>query len=115
MLTRLAAGLIALLVVSACAISQEMVMPDGSQGYNISCDGSALSMGTCYQKAGDLCPQGYDILGQDGEAHPMGYSGGQLSGNTSYVQGGYVTTYGMMVTRNLYVRCKTGASASDEQ
>lgn len=106
MVRSLTVAFIGLLALSACATSEGMVLPDGSQGQSISCDGTMLSMGDCYQKAGDLCPRGYDILGQDGQAVPLGYSGGQLSGNTAYVQGGYVTTYGMVVTRDLYVRCR---------
>ena len=90
----------------ACALASEMVLPDGSPGYTVGCHGAALTMGDCYEKAGDLCPQGYDILGRDGEAIPFAFGGGQLSGNTTYVQGGYVTTSGLSVTRNLYVRCK---------
>ena len=45
-------GIFALLV--GCATSKEMYLPDGSKGHNISCDGSANSMGNCFQKAGDF-------------------------------------------------------------
>lgn len=80
-------------------MSEEMVLPDGSKGHNISCDGTVLSMGDCYKKAGELCPSGYDILGRGGEANPMGTSTGNLSGyaqpGAAHVQGGYVSTYGM--------------------
>ena len=95
-----------LLFLFGCAMASEMVLPDGTKGYNISCDGAVLSMGDCYKKAGDLCPQGYVLLGQGGEANPFGYSSGQISGNASYVQGGYVSTYGAIITRDLYVRCR---------
>jgi hypothetical protein len=97
---------LALTFLVGCAMADEMVLPDGTKGYNISCDGTVLSMGNCYKKAGEICPRGYDVLAQGGEANPIGSSFGQLSGTPSYVQGGYVTQYGMVVTRDLYVRCK---------
>jgi hypothetical protein len=93
-------------LLGGCAMSDEMVLPDGTKGHKISCDGAFLSMGNCYKKAGEMCPKGYAILGQGGEANPYGTSSGQLSGNQSYVQGGYVTQYGTIITRDLYVRCK---------
>ena len=106
MRSRRSIAVVSMLPLLGCAMADEMVLPDGTKGYNISCDGAILSMGDCYKKAGDLCPQGYDLLGQGGEANPFGYSSGQVSGNALYVQGGYVSTYGAIITRDLYVQCK---------
>lgn len=47
--------LIAALLLAGCATSEEMYMPDGRLGYNISFDGAALGMGACMQEASDLC------------------------------------------------------------
>ena len=40
-----------------CAMSKEMYLPDGSRGYNISCDGSANSMGTAFRRPGSSVAQ----------------------------------------------------------
>ena len=46
-----------------CAISKKTYLPDGSQGYSISCDGAAVGINVCFEKAGELCgSRGYDIL-----------------------------------------------------
>lgn len=89
-----------ILPLAACATADEMVLPDGNKGYNISCDGAFLSMGDCYKKAGELCPRGYDLFAQSNEANSLGYSTGQFIG------GGFVTTYGSVILRDLYVQCK---------
>lgn len=36
--------------------------PDGRQGYAMRCSGSGRSLEACYQKAGELCSTGYDIV-----------------------------------------------------
>ncbi len=76
-------AVVSMLLLLGCATADEMVLPDGTKGYKLNCDGAMLSMGDCYKKAGDLCPQGYD-----------------LSDTTFYAQGGYVLTH------EVYVRCK---------
>lgn len=55
--------------LSGCATSRTIVGQDGKPLHKISCDGSALDIHACYEKAGELCGSaGYDILGQDGSA-----------------------------------------------
>lgn len=94
-----------------CATSKQMHLPDGSVGHNIQCNGAALSMADCFQKAGDLCgAKGYVLLNREGEAIPFGYSAGSASayGNPQNYQGqaGYTSTAGMVVYRSLFVKCK---------
>lgn len=99
--------IIAALALGGCAISKDMYLPDGSKGYNISCDGSANSISTCYQKAGDICgAKGYVLLNREGEAVPFGYSSGSASANTVSAQGSYVSQAGMFVNRSIFVKCK---------
>lgn len=94
-------------VMGGCATADEVYMPDGRQGYNISCDGMALSMGDCMQKASDLCgARGYDVYGADGQALPYGFSTGGAGYNTYGGQAGYTTTTGMAVMRDLMVACR---------
>ena len=45
----------AALLLAGCATHTEMTLPDGSKGYNVSCDGAVLSMG-------DLLPEGWRAL-----------------------------------------------------
>jgi hypothetical protein len=37
--------------------------PDGRQAYVMRCSGMGRSLADCYQKAGELCPAGYDVVG----------------------------------------------------
>jgi hypothetical protein len=93
--------------VGGCAISKDMYLPDGSKGYNISCDGSANSISNCYQKAGEICgAKGYALLNREGEAIPFGYSTGNASANSMNAQGAYVSQAGMFVNRSIFVKCK---------
>jgi hypothetical protein len=69
-------------VLAGCSSSsvREIYLPDGSKGYNISCDGGISNTADCFQQAGDICgAKGYNNV-------------------TSQV--------GMAVTRALFIRCK---------
>ena len=82
----------------ACAMASEMVLPDGSPGFLVSCNGAALTIGDCYKKAGNLCPQGYTILGQDEEKNQT---------TIGSIQPGLgVITSSPSITREIYVHCK---------
>lgn len=95
------------LLLGGCAFAQPMYMPDGSQGYNISCDGAANSIGKCFQKAGELCGTGgYDIVTREGEIIPYGSSVGGFNANAYQAQGAYVSQSGAFVNRSLIVRCR---------
>jgi hypothetical protein len=60
--------LLALLVLAACyATAEPMYLPDGSQGYRISCDHYLGSITDCLQKAGDMCgANGYQVYDPSG-------------------------------------------------
>jgi hypothetical protein len=48
------------LCLSACALQPTPITTaNGSRGYNMDC---SSGIETCYQKATELCPNGYDIL-----------------------------------------------------
>lgn len=49
-------ALIALL--SSCTTAEEIRRPDGKTQYIIAC-GAALGWNICYDRANELCPQGY--------------------------------------------------------
>jgi arabinogalactan endo-1,4-beta-galactosidase len=95
------------ILLYGCATADEVYVQDGRLGYNISCDGMALSMRDCMQKASDLCgARGYDVYNADGQAIPFGYSTGGAGYNAYGDQAGYTTTAGAIVTRDLMVACR---------
>lgn len=56
------------LLLSSCAIANKTYLPDGSVGHSISCDGSAVGMNVCFEKAGDICgSRGYKLLNREGQ------------------------------------------------
>ena len=84
-----------------CAVSKEIYLTDGSKGHSISCDGAALGMNTCFEKAGDLCgPRGYDQLNRDGQIIPTGVRGSGVSGNNLGFEDG------MAITQSIMIRCR---------
>ncbi len=96
-----------ILSLGGCAISKDMYLPDGSKGYNISCDGSANSISNCFQKAGEICgAKGYVLLNREGEANPFGYGTSSASANAVSAQGAYVSQVGMFVNRSIFIKCK---------
>lgn len=81
--------------LSGCAVSHQTVMPDGRQGLSINCSGSAMTWNQCYEKAGEQCPHGYDIVSKDGDNAAM--AGG---GNGAWAASS-------ATTRSLMVACKS--------
>jgi hypothetical protein len=56
-------SLVSILFIFSCATSKEIVLPSGEKGYTVNCgtyEGNTWS--ACYEKAGEICPTGYDIL-----------------------------------------------------
>lgn len=43
---------------------QKFVGPKGKTAYAMDCAGYGRTVSECYQKAGELCPSGYDIISQ---------------------------------------------------
>lgn len=82
-------------LLSGCAVAHKTVMPDGRHGLSINCSGSAMSWNSCYEKAGDQCPQGYDIISKDGDG-----GNAVAAGNSSFWAAGAANT------RTLMVACK---------
>lgn len=81
-------------ILSGCATANKTFTADGKEGYNISCSGSALDWGNCYEKAGRLCgSKGYLVLERIGDEPAM------LAGNQ------YGVCTGFVVNRNLIVSC----------
>lgn len=41
-----------------------MLGPNGKTAYSMQCSGMGRSLEACYQKAGELCPKGYQVVDQ---------------------------------------------------
>lgn len=90
----LLAAACAALMLAGCATSRTIIGQDGRPLHKISCDGSALTIDACYEKAGDLCGSaGYAVVNASGSSAPIIYAGG----GTLFA--------GNMVSRTVMVRC----------
>ena len=61
--------LASIMTIVGRATNSKLILPDGGVGYSIECDGWAVPMNACFEKAGDKCPNDYDI---QSESHPNG-------------------------------------------
>ena len=89
------------LLISACATVTETYLPSGKKGYNIGCDGSALSWDLCYNKAGEICKsRGYRVINKSGDKNPV------MVPQENYNTGNYDFQYaGLYVSRSLLIEC----------
>jgi hypothetical protein len=88
------------LALLGCASSKETYLPDGRMGYSISCDGAAVGINVCFEKAGDLCgAKGYDVVNREGQVIPYGVG----TATTSQA----MLTYGSFNTKSILIRCKS--------
>lgn len=87
--------LLIVVFLGGCATAKKTYTADGKEGYSITCSGSALNWGMCYEKAGDLCgSKGYEVLEKSGD------QGAMLSGNQFGLYGGSV------INRSMIIKCK---------
>ena len=77
--------LLFLIVLSGCTTAKPTVTPDGRRGVSIDCTGQS-SWSSCYQKAGQVCPSGYEVVSKDGDDGNMvavgnkdGFSSSQIA------------------------------------
>ena len=68
-------------LVIACARATPVITPNGNQGYSISCGAAVLDK--CYEKAGEVCPRGYEVLDRQGSQYL-----GQVSTGNAYANSG---------------------------
>lgn len=50
--------------IASCATAKKVMAPSGNLGYSVECNGTAVSMTSCYEKAAEVCPSGYIIVNQ---------------------------------------------------
>ena len=51
--------------LAGCATAKRVMAPSGKMGFSIECNGTAVSMTSCYEKAAEVCPNGYSIIAQN--------------------------------------------------
>jgi hypothetical protein len=59
------AVLLVLLTSCASIEQKQFVGPNGKTAYSMRCSGMGRTLDACYQKAGEICPNGYTIIGQE--------------------------------------------------
>lgn len=80
-------------VLAGCTTAKLTVTPDGRRGVSIDCSGSS-SWNGCYEKAGQMCPDGYVVFSKDGD------DGNKIAvGNKQ----GFTST--QLATRSMLVSC----------
>jgi len=54
----------AVLLFAGCASIEpsRFIGPNGRAAYSMKCSGLGRTLDACYQKAGELCPQGYRVV-----------------------------------------------------
>ena len=62
--------LLLVLVLSGCATATKLNTGEG-EIYRVECDGTAIPMSACFTKANNVCPKGWDQIGQDGSIIPQ--------------------------------------------
>jgi hypothetical protein len=90
---------VAALVLSlvGCARDSQTYGPDGRVAHSIRCSGAFRSMGSCFEKAGEICGRsGFDIIAGGNER-------GTVFSGSPYGAFGSTTS-----NRNLLVSCKDG-------
>jgi len=88
-------GYLIALFVSGCATASKTYLPSGEEGYNITCSGTALTWGNCYEKAGELCgSRGYDVIVRSDD------KGAAVVANQYGLYGGST------IQRNMLIKCK---------
>jgi hypothetical protein len=92
----LTTSLVAVLI-SGCAIAKKTYLPDGTVGHSISCDGAAVGMNVCFEKAGEICGEkGYKLLNREGQ---VVYSGIAMP-NQGFAQVGGFNSKSILVKCN---------------
>jgi hypothetical protein len=95
------------ILLSGCAISKPTYLSDGSQGFSISCDGSAVGMNVCFEKAGEMCgSRGYDVLNKEGQIIYAGTSSSSARVNSSGGAAQSFGYFGAFNTKSILVKCK---------
>ena len=59
---------VALLALSGCVTSKQVMLPNGAKGYSMDCSGIQHDAADCMNRAATLCGGAYTILSQTSES-----------------------------------------------
>lgn len=96
----------AALALAGCVTAHQTILPNGARGEVISCNGIQHSITDCFERAGEDCPNGYEVVGGDAEAQPFIVSNGGFTATRYAAQGSYQTIGGTRTKRSLMVECR---------
>lgn len=68
-----------LLAACVAVAPERFTGPNGHAAYYMKCSGMGRTLSQCYQKAGELCPRGYVVVGQESTAVMTGYDSSAVS------------------------------------
>jgi hypothetical protein len=78
--------LLSLLLLSGCPIQPHPFKgPNGRMAYSMKCSGIGRSLDTCYDKASELCPDGYAIIDRSSEIVAAPTSIGMMATTKQYI------------------------------
>lgn len=78
---RIVASIVAVLAFAACAQVSEFRGPSGRTAYSIDCGGTRSA---CLSKAGELCPDGYNVIDQTTGTMILPVAGGGAIGGPQH-------------------------------
>ena len=76
---RLSIAIVGLVLLAGCVSVHEVKGPDGKPALALKC-GDATA---CYKRAGELCPDGYDLVGNNSASYVGGTNGSVYGGSTT--------------------------------
>lgn len=95
------------LTLQGCAISKEIYLPSGAKGYSVSCDGAAVGINVCFEKASELCgARGYNLLNREGLVIPMAVGSSNFGGTAQGFQGQSFVFGGAFSTKSIMIQCR---------
>ncbi|MET0934474.1 MAG: hypothetical protein ABWX83_00690 [Luteibacter sp.] len=81
-------------LLAGCSTSKRITLPDGDQGFLVSCDTGSQDLGDCYNKASGLCHGPYEVIDRT--------QGAQVNFSANpYTQAG-----GAMPKRDMVIQCR---------
>ncbi len=84
-------------ILGGCTLgisSRPVTLPDMSQGFEVRCDKSRNDWGDCYNKAAEVCPNGYETINSN-----QAQSGAMIGT-------GYGLYGGISPKRSMIIKCK---------
>ena len=72
---------LSLVLLAGCAAPIEpkpISGPSGQAGYSMQCSGMMRTLEACYQKAGEVCPKGYNVVAQNSSVVGLPVAGGTM-------------------------------------